>query len=274
MLPLLVATDLDSCLLDEAYRHHAADEALAALRAAQVPLVLASSKTRAEMEPLWRALGLTDPFIVENGGAVVFAADPGDPRSRLEGGLHVLALGVPRAILVDTLRRLALETAAPVVGFSSLAVERIAELTGLPPASAAQAADRHFDEPFVCEDPEAAGRLGEAAARQGLQVSRGGRFLHLSGPVDKGQALRELLAILKRHGRQHASVGLGDAPNDVGLLRAVDRPIVVPRPDGSTHPLLRAELPGAERAPAPGPAGWNAAVLAVLAGRALPRVAA
>lgn len=273
MTALLVATDLDSCLLDEAYRYDAAEQALAALRTAKVPLVLASSKTRAEMEPLWRELGLADPFIVENGGAVVFASDPSDPRSRLERGLHVLALGVSRATLIDALSRLALEAGAVVVGFSSLAVERIAELTGLAPASAARAADRHFDEPFVCEDPEAARRLGEAAARQGLQVTRGGRFLHLSGPVDKGQALRELLAILERHGR-HASIGLGDAPNDVGLLRAVDRPIVVPRPDGSIHPVLRAELPRAERAPAPGPAGWNAAVLAVLAGRALPRVAA
>jgi mannosyl-3-phosphoglycerate phosphatase len=274
MPPLLVATDLDSCLLDEAYRHDAAEPALAALRTARSPLVLASSKTRAEMEPLWRALGLADPFIVENGGAVVFPADPGDPRARLEASLHVLPLGVPRASLVEALRRLALETGAQPVGFSSLAMERIAELTGLPPASAVRAADRHFDEPFLCDDPEAVRRLGEAAARQGLRVARGGRFLHLSGPVDKGEALGELFAILERQGRRHSSVGLGDAPNDIGLLRAVDRPIVVPRPDGSPHPVLREQLPRAERAPAPGPDGWNAAVLAVLAGRALPRVAA
>jgi hypothetical protein len=57
------------------------------------------------------------------------------------------------------------------------------------------------------------------------------------------------------------------------MLLAVDRPIVVPRPDGSLDNELAAALPDAERAPAAGPVGWNAAVLAVLGGRSLPRVA-
>jgi mannosyl-3-phosphoglycerate phosphatase len=68
-------------------------------------------------------------------------------------------------------------------------------------------------------------------------------------------------------------VGLGDAANDLALLRSVDRPIVVPRRDGRIDPALGAALPGAERAPRPGPAGWNEAVLTVIAGGALPAVA-
>jgi len=52
----------------------------------------------------------------------------------------------------------------------------------------------------------------------------------------------------------------------------VERPIVVPRPSGGPDPALAAALPGAELAPAPGPVGWNAAVLALLEGGRLPRV--
>jgi hypothetical protein len=69
------------------------------------------------------------------------------------------------------------------------------------------------------------------------------------------------------------SAALGDSPNDIPMLRAVDRPIVVPRPGGVVDPGLARALPRAERAPAPGAAGWNAAVLAVLGGRRLPAVA-
>jgi mannosyl-3-phosphoglycerate phosphatase len=67
-------------------------------------------------------------------------------------------------------------------------------------------------------------------------------------------------------------VGLGDALNDLPLLEAVDRPIVVPRRDSTVDPELARALPRAELAPAPGPVGWNAAVMIVLAGGTLPAV--
>jgi HAD superfamily hydrolase (TIGR01484 family) len=69
---LLVFSDLDGCLLDErTYRWDAARPALEALGSRGVPLLLCSSKTRAEMEALAGGLGLAWPFIVENGGALV-----------------------------------------------------------------------------------------------------------------------------------------------------------------------------------------------------------
>ncbi|MEM8544407.1 MAG: hypothetical protein AAGF66_10520 [Cyanobacteria bacterium P01_H01_bin.119] len=39
---------------------------------AGVPIVLVTSKTRAEVDTLRQQMGLTDPFIVENGSAVFF----------------------------------------------------------------------------------------------------------------------------------------------------------------------------------------------------------
>ena len=68
---LIVYTDLDGSLLDgTTYSYEPATPALAALREQGIPLVLVSSKTRAEMEPLRQRLDHRDPFIVENGGAV------------------------------------------------------------------------------------------------------------------------------------------------------------------------------------------------------------
>jgi mannosyl-3-phosphoglycerate phosphatase len=84
-------------------------------------------------------------------------------------------------------------------------------------------------------------------------------------------ALNVLRQCIDLGGRRPFTVGLGDAANDLSFLRIVDRPIVIPRPNG-LDPALSSALPHAERAPHPGPRGWNAAILALLAGRLLPRV--
>ena len=73
--PLVVFSDLDGTLLDhDTYSFDAARPALERLRVDGVPLILCTSKTRAEIAPLRRALGNTHPFISENGGAVFIPA--------------------------------------------------------------------------------------------------------------------------------------------------------------------------------------------------------
>lgn len=265
MTGLLVATDLDGTLLDEAtYSHEPARPALAALARHGATLVLASSKSRAEMEPLARKLGLPPLLIVENGGSFLLP--------RAGGGYEAVVCGVERAALVAALEEIGREAGTAPRGFASFTPARVAELTGLDLESAARALDRDYDEPFLLDDESRAPALAAAARRRGLLVSRGGRFFHLTGDTDKGRALAALLARLAAAGQSFRSVGLGDAGNDLPLLRAVDRPIVVPRPGGRPDPALAAALPGAELAPVPGPEGWNAAVLLLLAGGRLPLV--
>src|SRR3989338_10179164 len=67
----IIASDLDGTLLDSTdYSFAAAQPALAMIRARDVPLVLCSSKTRAEIEEYRRRLDNGHPFIAENGGGV------------------------------------------------------------------------------------------------------------------------------------------------------------------------------------------------------------
>ena len=261
----LVATDLDGTLLDrETYDFAPARAAIEALRRARIPLVLCSSKTRAEMVPLAAAIGASGPLVVENGGAIV---DPGGA---------VLVLGETRDRLLQELPGVAREAGVRVRSFAEMSAEEVAALTGLPQEQAELAMQREYDEPFLVEDPpardpEVDARLERAARQRGLQVTHGGRLHHLAGPADKGRALR---AIVRAAPADGDVLGLGDAPNDLPLLLAATRPIVMPRSDGTVDPALRARLPGAERAPGPGPAGWSAAVLTVLSGGSLPRVGA
>ena len=265
----IVFSDLDGCLLDrETYSFEPSRPALAALRQRRLPLVLCSGKTRAEMERVAARLGLRTPLVVENGGAVVVPAGRG--RSLL------LELGVPRRRLLAALPRLARDAGVDLRGFAQMTVDEVARLTGLGSKAAALALRRGFDEPFVVtgatsRDPALDARLDAAARALGLRVTHGGWLHHLHGPTDKGDGVRAVLRLYDADPER--TIGLGDAATDAPLLRAVGRPIVVPGP-GGVDPALAAALPRAEQAPASGSEGWNAAVLAVLAGGTLARVGA
>jgi mannosyl-3-phosphoglycerate phosphatase family protein len=277
-MKLLFASDLDACLLDEeTYSHEPASEALAALEAQDVPLVLVSSKTLAEIEALVDQLRIRHPFIVENGGAVaippeIFRGAPGAAHDL--GDWSLLPLGVPRAKLIAALPEIAREAGTEARGFHTLSDAELGSLAGLTRGQTLRARRRDFDEPFVLDDLSRIDDLRRAAERRGLTVTQGGRFFHLHGGSDKGRALHVVLGLYRDAGRMFRTAGLGDAANDLPLLRAVDRPIIIPHADGEVDAALAQALPAAERAPVPGPAGWNRAVLTVLSGGTLPGLTA
>lgn len=268
---LLVFTDLDGSLLDSAtYSWEPAREALEALRLRQIPLVLVSSKTRAEIESLRIDLKHRDPFITENGGAVFipqgyFHDTPEDGVVR--DGFQVIELGTPHSTLRQALREIELAVGAPLRGFRDMSPDEVSRHTGLPLADAELSMEREYDEPFLIEGPGTLIRAVEREARdRGLSVTKGGRFHHLLGDSDKGRACLHLLERYRRHWqrppRTVLSVGLGDSANDLPMLRVVDYPVVIQRPDGSYDPDV--QLSYAIQASAPGPAGWNAAMLGLL----------
>ena len=265
--PLLVATDLDGCLLcHSTYVWAPARPALEALAARGGRLVLASSKTRAEMEALAAELPLVPALITENGGALLvprsyLAQRP--PEAEEDGSWWRFSLGAPHAELVSALREMAAQTGVRVRGFTGMTAEEVAQRTDLSLEEAARALRREYDEPFVVEVGEV-GLIAAAAARRELRVSRGGRLYHLTGETDKGMALARLLSLFALEGQRHRSIGLGDAPNDVPLLRIVHEPVLMPRPDGQIDPDVSAALPTAGRALLAGPRGWNEAVLQAL----------
>lgn len=266
-----VVSDVDGCLLDHhTYRAGPARRVLQRLRRWGVPVVLCTSKTRAELRALRRELGGPHVAIVEDGAALVVPAGialaprlPGARRVR-EGWLVPLAPGYARVRRAFAAMRRALGGA--VVGLGDMSVAEVAAATGLSPSAARRARRREFDEPFVfvpAERPQPR-RAARQAARYGLMVTRGGRFWHLHGRTDKGRATRLARELLQRAHGPLRLVALGDSPLDAPMLRAADLPIIVPRPDGSADPALRRRLRRARIAPAPGPAGWARAVTRAL----------
>ncbi|HSH68505.1 MAG TPA: HAD-IIB family hydrolase [Deferrisomatales bacterium] len=261
----VVFTDLDGTLLDHhSYRYDAALPALRELARRGVPVVLCSSKTRAEMAQLQAELGIDGPLIVENGGGVFAAAD--SPWAGLlpqrHGGLPARVFGTAYPALREGLASIREVFGSGVRGFGDTDPAGVAAWTGLPPRQAELAWQREFDEPFLWDPEPAAADLGRARQRlaaHGLQLTRGGRFWHVLGDNDKGRAVSWLLERwMDTVGGRPPSLGLGDSENDLPMLGVVDRGVLVERRDG-TH--LAPRPPGVKTVSGQGPVGWNRAVL-------------
>ncbi len=262
---LVVFSDLDGSLLDHhTYSYAPARPALEALKERGVPLVLCSSKTRAEMEGLWRDLDLDAPFIAENGAALY--APPGcrlppdEGWQAAEPGWRVIALGRPVA---EVRRSFAgFKDRFLARGFGDMDELEVAVLTGLSPEEAARARRREYNEPVLLPEPEKnAGEFTRLAREAGLEVTQGGRFFHLLGGGDKGRAVHRLCAMYRRRHPDLVTMALGDAPNDRSMLAQVDHPVLLAKGDGSHAEV---DLPGLKRQARPGPEGWKEAVLEFL----------
>ncbi len=269
---LVVISDVDGCLLDGRYSSDAASAALEVLQARNIPLVLCSSKTSGELQLLQQRLGLEGPFICENGAALYIPAGyfPFDiPGSIRRSGYHVVVFGGSYRDVVSAVRFAAREADVSLVLFADMNASEVADDTGLSPRDAVLAKEREYHEPFrlVAAEAVARERFERLLAASGVRVMRGGRYDHAVIDADKGRASVALRHIFRKAHGPVTTMGLGDALNDVPLLRSVDLPVVV---RGSSEEVTREVhqlVPWAEVTNARGPLGWQAAVLKVVAER-------
>jgi mannosyl-3-phosphoglycerate phosphatase len=150
---LIVFTDLDGTLLDfETYSHRGTEPALARIRSTKTPLIFCSSKTRAEQEVYRRELGVPDPFIVENGGAVFIPKGyfPFDYDIDLSvAAYEVLEMGIPYSKIREHLSEVLRDLDIHVLGYGDMSPEEVARETGLSTEAAARAMDREYTETLV-----------------------------------------------------------------------------------------------------------------------------
>jgi len=143
MARLIVFTDLDGTLLDHStYKWEAAQPALRQLRLSGSPVVLCTSKTRAEVLPLRDQLKLTDPFVTENGGAIYIPRNYFPfalPTAQVEAGYQVLELGQRYTNLVRALEEAAETSGVKVRGFSHMKSPSSAASSATAPAAPASA---------------------------------------------------------------------------------------------------------------------------------------
>jgi mannosyl-3-phosphoglycerate phosphatase len=263
----VIFTDLDGTLLDHAdYSWEAARPAILKLRRLNIPWPFVTSKTRAETLYWRKATANTHPFVIENGGAAYvppFYFPAFFEWSGHRGLFSILEWGVAHGLLVEALEQAERQSRARIRAFHQMSVSEVAEACGMDVAMAALAKAREYDEPFEVLESGTTTALTGAIRRAGLRCTKGGRFWHITGRFDKGNSVRSLTRLYAETHGPVTTAALGDSLNDLEMLKSVDIPMLIP--SAQTH-LLQNELPGAWVASAPGPEGWNEAVLRLLNG--------
>ena len=225
--PLLLFTDVDGTLLD----NHTGDWQAAAgwltrLREKQIPVILCSSKTAAEMIALQKILQLQGlPFIAENGAVIQL-----DEAWQDHKDYPRIITGAPHGEIVKVLEQLRKTHDWKFTTFAELDEQVLAELTGLPPAQASLAKLHEASETLIWRDSdEQMASFDEALSQLGLRFVQGARFWHvLDERGGKDEAVNWLTRQYRHYrGKTSLTVGLGDGPNDAPLLESVDYAIIV-----------------------------------------------
>ncbi len=226
---IVVFTDLDGTLLDEKYDYLKLKPIINQLLASDVALVFCSSKTRAEIEFYREKIGITDPFIAENGAAIFIPKDYfplNYTYTKMTSSYYIVELGATYSIIRKKLAAVRRQTTANIVGFGDMTPEEIAKDTGLTLNLAKLAKKREYDEPFrVVKGNEMEVLI--AIKKEGLSYTKGNRYFHILGDNDKGKATIILRDLYRQKFNKIATFGIGDNPNDLAMLKAVDTPFLI-----------------------------------------------
>ena len=267
----IIFTDMDGSLLDhDTYSHAVADELLIWLRNKQIPIIPVTSKTRAEVLSLREQLNNDDPFVVENGAAVF---SPLNYFKQIGGkiiesnGYQIKTFVEPRSHWQTLLNKVDMHLNEAFISFAQAGVEGVMEMTGLALDEARLASQREYGEPLKwLGSEEQLNAFNQHILLHGGQLLRGGRFVHLSGPCDKGQALRWLLVEYQQQyaDKNIVSIALGDSDNDTAMLEAADYAIIIRSPVHDYPQIKNNAHQHIYKTQAEGPYGWVEGVSRVL----------
>ncbi len=248
-----VVTDIDGTLMDHNYDLSPALPTIQCLQNMGIPVIPCTSKTATEVRSLRDQIGLNDPYIVENGGAIYGT----DSSSKEE---WQIVLGKRFEDLRPILDQISQEIGYQLKALNDLSVEEIESLTGLTGVSISRALEREWSVPFLNPPSSDRERLLEIASNLDTTIYKGNRMSHLLGKGShKGKAVIELKKFL---GQPDVNIiGLGDSHNDLPLLEVADHSIVIPGHDGPNQFLIDGIQKGHFiLAPAPHAEGWAGAI--------------
>jgi mannosyl-3-phosphoglycerate phosphatase len=265
---LIIFTDLDGTLLDRnTYSFKPAQSALHLIRQKDIPLILSSSKTRAEIEMYRKKLDNNHPFISENGGAIFIPKDYFSfrfPYDREIDWFFALELGIFYPRIIEVLELIKKETGILIKGFSDLTEKEISSLCGLDIKEAVLAKKREYDEPFIIEGGKKEVELvKEKIEEKGMNYTWGGKFHHIHGKNDKGKAVEILKELYENQFFSIFTIGIGDSLNDLPMLSAVDRPVFL-KGENSVSPEVLPPTQNFTIINGNGPQVWNEVILNIV----------
>ncbi len=258
----VVFTDIDGTLIDILTGHFGETKILVKkLTECKIPLVLCSSKTKAEQELIRKEAELSEPFIVENGGAIFIPSayfdDTLNFKARRTDSYHVMELGKPTAMIMSKLKELREIHDLDFRAASEMSIDELCKIALMEKDAALRMIQREYGETIVEINNHDFGKFVTMVEDSGLKVISGGRFMDVTGGNDKGTAVKVLIDLFKyKYKHKVVFFGVGDSSNDESMLRLVDFPMLVQRTDGTWQ---SSNIERIIRLKGVGPEGWKLA---------------
>lgn len=257
----LVFTDLDGTLMDHySYKTEDAEDTITVLKFHDIAIIPNSSKTAAEILLIRQQLQLTSPFIIENGAAVYIPVNYFNKQPTgtiLQGDFWVKPFCQEKEHWLSLLAEQAPQFSEYFQGFSQMTVQQLADLTGLSIEQAMLAKQRQYGEPLNwLGSPQLLAKFIQQLQKLGAKVLQGGRFIHISGDVDKGQAQCWLARQYQEQQPETEvqTIALGDSDNDSAMLEDANIAVQIRSPVHDFPQLKRQH--NIYQSQQYGPAGW------------------
>jgi len=257
----IIFTDLDATLLEyNTYSFKKALPALNQIKKSKTPLIICTSKTKAEIEYYRKKLKNKDPFIVENGGAIFIPKNYFNfkfKHNKKNKNYHIIELGTNYEKLSKTIKKIK-DNRIKIKNFKDMSPKEVSKDSNLPITKAKLAKKRDYDEPFKILNKKDENKVLKIIKQNKLKCIKGGRYYHLIGNNNKGKAVNILKKLFKKQFKNMKTYAFGDSKNDFDMLNVVDEPYLVQKPDKSYTSKKYKKAKGI------GPQGWNKTILKII----------
>jgi len=230
----IIFTDLDGTLLNEDYSFREALPALKLIKTKKIPLIFCTSKTVPETKIYIRKIGINQPFIVENGGAILIPKNYFDFKfhyDKIKDDYFVIELGTDYKKLMDAFNKLKKVCKFKIIDFSDMDAKIIAHDTGLNLNEAKLAKKRNYSIPFKIEKNNFK-KMITLIKKSKLNYTRGKSYHYIMGKNNKAKAVKILIKLYKQKYKEIFTIGLGNSFNDLSMLKMVNKAFLIKNKDG------------------------------------------
>ena len=259
----IIFTDIDGTLIETVpTNYNISLNIVDEVKKMNIPLILCSSKTRVEQIRIRKLLRLKDPYIVENGGAIIipnnyFSISIND-KTNIEIVDEVIKLGVSAQEIRFKLNEIRDRFDLSFKGVSDLSIDEISKITGLDTNALEGINKREYGETILEIDKREKKILSTEVEKIGFRIIHGGRFFDITGGNDKGAAMKVLLDIYSKHlNCKFTSFANGDSKNDESMFEVADFPMLVKNQKGE---WINTNVKNITKLDGIGPEGWYRAL--------------